>query len=224
MLNSRKLRARDLGIQFGRIPDKYNAITDIEGVQVGFKTIIQCDSIRTGVTAVFPRGTDLATCQSSCFANWFSLNGNGDMTGTHWLTESGFLSSSVLTTSTDYVGMCRDSIVKWFLMKTNSSSMIDMEDKQLIISGIPVGKEIMRIEVNSSMRESDSGSIIDILATDAPLLPHQLKRLATRIPLGIGKLGDIAAVAAVDTFLPFSTTNVLAANVDNKHNQLSIEP
>ncbi|CAF1478112.1 unnamed protein product [Rotaria sordida] len=296
-IDPRKSRARDLGIPFDGTPGKYNAITDVEGVQVGFKTLIQGDSVRTGVTAVFPRGTDLTIRQPPCFANWFSLNGNGEMTGIHWLTESGFLTSPILITSTNYVGICRDSIIKWFLKKNDSTTMIDMEDvllpvvtetwdgnihdaygfnleeqhvfealdnakesgsfvqegnvgggtgmicfdfkagtgtssriieglnytvgvlvqanfglkKQLIIAGVPVGKEIMKIETNSSVRNKDAGSIIVILATNAPLLPHQLKRLATRVSLGIGKLGGRASDSSGDIFLAFSTAKPLDA-------------
>ena len=244
---------------------------------------------------MFPRGTDFTSHQSPCFANWFSLNGNGEMTGIHWLTESGFLTAPVLITSTNYVGICRDALIKWFLMKNDSTTMIHMDDvslpivaetwdgylndvygfylneqyvfdaldnakdsdpfveegnvgggtgmscfdfkagtgtssriieglnytvgvlvqanfglkKQLIIAGVPVGKELMQMETNSSLRDKDSGSIIVILATDAPLLPQQLKRLATRVSLGLGKLGSRAADASGDIFLAFSTANIL---------------
>ncbi|CAF3523253.1 unnamed protein product [Rotaria sp. Silwood1] len=291
----RKLRARDLGIPFDGTPGKYNAITDVEGVQVGFKTIIQGDSVRTGVTAIFPRGTDFTTRKSPCFANWFSLNGNGEMTGIHWLTESGFLTSPVLITGTTSVGIAQNSIIKWFLKKNDSTTMFDMDDVllpivaetwdgdlhdafgfhleeqhvfdaldnaresgpfvqegsvgggtgmvcfdykagtgtssriteglnytvgvlvqanfglkgQLIIAGVPVGKELIKMETNSTVRDKDAGSIIAILATNAPLLPHQLKRLATRVSLGIGKLGSRASDSSGDIFLAFSTTNVL---------------
>jgi D-aminopeptidase len=290
-IDPRKPRARDLGIPFDGSPGKYNAITDVKGVEVGFSTIIQGDSVRTGVTAIFPRGTDYTTYKPPCFANWFSLNGNGEMTGIHWLTETGFLPSPILITNTNDVGMCRDSMIKWFLMKNDTSPMFDMDDvslpvvaetwdgylndiygfhvkenhvfealdnakeagpfvqegnvgggtgmicfnfkagtgtssrivegsnytlgvlvqanfgrkKQLTIAGVPVGKELLQMELNSPSSEKDAGSIIVILATDAPLLPHQLKRLATRVSLGVGKLGGIGADSSGDIFLAFST-------------------
>ena len=216
------------------------------------------------------------------------------MTGTHWVTESGFLSTPILITTTNSVGICRDSVVKWFLMKNDSTTMINVYDmtlpvvaetwdgdlndaygfhvkeqhvfealdnakesdpfvqegnvgggtgmicfdykagtgtssrkveilnytvgvlvqanfglkKQLIVAGVPVGKELLEMEAGSFIRNKDAGSIIAILATDAPLLPHQLKRLATRMSLGIGKLGGIGADSSGDIFLSFSTAQV----------------
>ncbi|CAF4350688.1 unnamed protein product, partial [Rotaria sordida] len=100
MLESKKPRARDLGIPFDGVPGKYNAITDVDGIQVGFSTIIEGNSIRTGVTAIFPRRTNSDHSQSPCFANWFSLNGNGEITGIHRLAESGLLTCPILITNT----------------------------------------------------------------------------------------------------------------------------
>ncbi|CAF3564026.1 unnamed protein product [Rotaria sp. Silwood1] len=293
-IGTRKPRARDLCIPFDGTPGKYNAITDVGGVEVGFSTIIQGDSVRTGVTSIFPRGTDLTIYQPPCFANWFSLNGNGEMTGIHWLTESGFLTSPILITSTNNVGICRDSMIKWFLIKSDSNSMINMVDvglpivaetwdgylndaygfhvkeehvfealenakvsgpfvqegnvgggtgmrsfdfkagtgtssrivedlnytvgvlvqanfgskKLLTIAGVPVGKELLQIETNNTVQNKGAGSIIVILATDAPLLPHQLKRVVTRISLGIGRLGGTGDDPSGDIFLAFSTANI----------------
>jgi D-aminopeptidase len=301
-IGPRKLRARDLGIPFDGTPGKYNAITDVKDIEVGFSTIIQGDSVRTGVTAIFPRGTDFTTYQPPCFANWFSLNGNGEMTGIHLLTESGSLRGPILITNTNDVGICRNSLIKWFLMKNESTTMINIEEndipiiaetwdgylndiygshvkeehvfealnnakgsdpfvpegnvgggtgmicfgykggtgtssriveglnytlgvlvqtnfgrtKQLVVAGVPVGQELLQMETNPYNSTKDAGSIIVILATDAPLLPHQLKRLATRVSLGVGKLGGIGADSSGDIFLAFSTASVSDATATTK--------
>lgn len=287
----KKSRARDLGIPFDGTPGKYNAITDVEGVEVGFSTIIEGESIRTGVTALFPRGFDNFFKNRPCFANSFSLNGNGEMTGIHWVTESGFLTTPILISNTNSIGTCHESLLKWIL-KNNDADLIEdfmlpviaetydgfLNDingfhvkerhvfealdnakgsnsfiqegnvgggtgmisfgfkagtgtssrfveslnytvgvlvqsnfgrkKQLIIAGVPVGQELLNMNHNISIPDKDAGSIIAILATDAPLLPHQLKRLATRISLGIGKLGGVASDSSGDLFLAFSTANI----------------
>ncbi|CAF1101598.1 unnamed protein product [Rotaria sordida] len=292
---SKKPRARDLGIPFDGVPGKYNAITDVDGIQVGFSTIIEGDSIRTGVTAIFPRRTNSDRSQSPCFANWFSLNGNGEITGIHRLAESGLLTCPILITNTLSVGICRDSLIRWFLQKnqncpvdalidvclpivaetwdgylndyhvfsvkeehvfealnnaeksngfiregnigggtgmicfgfkggtgTSSRKVDDLNytvgvlvqanfgrKKQLIIAGVPVGKEMLEMGMNiSAVPDEDAGSLIVILATDAPLLPHQLKRLATRVSLGLGKLGSISGDSSGDIFLAFSTATI----------------
>ncbi|CAF3856361.1 unnamed protein product [Rotaria sordida] len=293
--NSKKLRARDLGIPFGGTPGKYNAITDVDGVQVGFSTIIKGDSIRTGVTAILPRRATASVNDQHCFANWFTLNGCGEMTGIHFLTEFGFLATPILITTTNSVGICYDSVSKWMLQQyevsvakigdlglpivaetwdgylndyhefhikeehvfealnnakesspfveegnvgggtgmisfgykagTGTSSRIVPglnytvgvllqanfgRKHQLIIAGVPVGQELLDIETNaSSVPDKDVGSIVVIVATDAPLLPHQLKRLTKRVSLGIGKLGGIASDSSGDIFLAFSTANIL---------------
>jgi len=114
---NKKPRARDIGIPFDGMPGKYNAITDVAGVEVGHTTIIEGNGkwikgtgpIRTGVTAIFPAGKKY----SPVFANWYTLNGNGDMTGTHWITESGFLETPILITNTSSVGTVRDAALKW---------------------------------------------------------------------------------------------------------------
>jgi L-aminopeptidase/D-esterase-like protein len=255
--SQKKSRARDLGIPFGGTPGIFNSITDVEGVEVGFSTIIEGESIRTGVTAIFPRGIKKASQPLPCFANWFSLNGNGEMTGIHWLTESGFLTVPILITNTNSVGICRDSLIKWFLNKNESTSMFYLDyislpvvaetydgylndingfhvkeqhvfealdgakgsdsliqegnvgggtgmvtfgfkagtgtssrfignfnykvgvlvqsnfgrKKQLTIAGVPVGEELLKMEQSITIPDEDAGSIIVILATDAPLLP-----------------------------------------------------
>ena len=112
-------RARDLGIPFEGTPGKYNAITDVEGVEVGHSTIISGQGenvigkgpVRTGVTAIFPRGK----VNNPVFANWYTLNGNGEMTGTTWVTESGFLETPITITNTNSVGVTRDAVLKWFV-------------------------------------------------------------------------------------------------------------
>jgi len=112
-------RARDLGIPFEGTPGKYNAITDVEGVEVGHSTIISGQGgnvigkgpVRTGVTAIFPRGK----VNNPVFANWYTLNGNGEMTGTTWITESGFLETPITITNTNSVGVTRDAVLKWFV-------------------------------------------------------------------------------------------------------------
>ena len=118
-LYSQKPRARDIGIPFDGIPGKFNAITDVKGVEVGYSTIISGTGknirgkgpIRTGVTAILPRGRN----NNPVFANWYTLNGNGEMTGTTWVTESGFLEGPVMITNTNSVGTVRDAVLKWYV-------------------------------------------------------------------------------------------------------------
>ncbi len=300
-LNAQKPRARDLGIPFTGTPGTYNAITDVSGVEVGHSTIISGQGenlvgkgpIRTGVTAIFPRGKRF----SPVYANWYSLNGNGEMTGTTWVTESGFLESPIMITNTNSVGVVRDAVLKWYV-DTNwygeedwwytypvvgetydgflndiygfhvkeshvleaienarsgpvpegnvgggtgmltlgfkggigtSSRLVAINDstytvgalvqsnfgakKNLTIAGVPVGmalKDTMNYVFKGppkSRRQEGDGSIIVVVATDAPLLPHQLKRIAQRIPLGIGMVGGRGANGSGDIFLAFSTAN-----------------
>src|SRR5216684_4453261 len=113
-----KPRARDLGVPFDGNPGPLNAISDVKGVQVGHTTLISGDGplkvgvgpIRTGVTAVLPRGKD---SKDPVFAGWFTLNGNGEMTGTKWVEESGFLDGPVMITNTHSVGVVRDAVIAW---------------------------------------------------------------------------------------------------------------
>src|SRR5215813_9691133 len=107
-----KERARDLGVILEGTPGPLNAITDVLGVEVGHKTLISGESVRTGVTAVWPRGR---ASSDPVFAGFFSQNGNGDMTGTHWLEESGFLDGPVLITNTHSVGVVRDAYLAWLV-------------------------------------------------------------------------------------------------------------
>lgn len=304
-------RARDYGVPFDGTPGKFNAITDVAGVTVGHTTLVQGEGklvegkgpIRTGVTAILPRGKEFAPC----YANWYALNGNGDMTGTHWITESGFLETPILITNTGSVGVVRDAAWKWMSQNNyyaaffanywfaypvvaetydgvfndingqhvtkehvyhaldsaktgpvaeggvgggtgmlsyffkggigTSSRMIDVklggytvgvlvqanhgQRSQLTIAGVPVGKELQdtlsltvegREVGTTSTPRSETGSIIVVLATDAPLLPSQLKRLAQRIPLGITRTGGIGGNGSGDIFIAFSTANKNAFN------------
>jgi len=308
---SQKPRARDLGIPFVGTPGAFNAITDVQGVEVGYSTIITGKGentvgngpIRTGVTAIFPRGK--AKKFSPVYANWYSLNGNGEMTGTTWVTESGFLETPIMITNTNSVGVVRDAVLKWYVDTDwysgedwwytypvvaetydgflndiygfhvkekhvleaieNSSSgqiaegnigggtgmmclgfkggtgtssrVLKIKDssytvgalvqsnfgtkRNLSIAGVPVGIEL-KDTLNSvfngppkSRRQEGDGSIIVIVATDVPLLPHQLKRIAQRIPLGIGIVGGRGSNGSGDIFLAFSTANEGAFNRDD---------
>ena len=308
---SQKPRARDLGIPFVGTPGVFNAITDVQGVEVGYSTIISGKGentvgngpIRTGVTAIFPRGK--AKKFSPVYANWYSLNGNGEMTGTTWVTESGFLETPIMITNTNSVGVVRDAVLKWYVDTDwysgedwwytypvvaetydgflndiygfhvkekhvleaieNSSSgqiaegnigggtgmmclgfkggtgtssrVLKIKDssytvgalvqsnfgakRNLSIAGVPVGvalKDTLNSVFNGppkSRRQEGDGSIIVIVATDVPLLPHQLKRIAQRIPLGIGIVGGRGSNGSGDIFLAFSTANEGAFNRDN---------
>jgi len=303
---SQKPRARDIGVQFEGIPGRFNAITDVKGVEVGHSTIIIGSGkneigkgpVRTGVTAIFPRGKKF----NPVYANWYSLNGNGEMTGTTWITESGFLETPIMITNTNSVGVVRDAVLKWFV-DTNwygddqwwytypvvgetydgflndiygfhvqekhvyeaienaksgpvaegnigggtgmltlgfkggigtSSRKVKINSKtytlgaivqsnfgskrNLTISGVPIGKELkdtLNLVFNAppaNKRQEGDGSIIVIVATDAPLFPHQLKRIAHRIPLGIGAVGGRGSNGSGDIFLAFSTANPKAFN------------
>lgn len=292
-LRATKLRARDLGIPFDGTPGPHNAITDVAGVEVGYTTLISGSGklkvgegpVRTGVSAVLPRGKKRFA--DPVFAGWYSLNGNGEMTGTAWVEESGFLEGPVMITNTHSVGVVRDSIIQWrvqhdpasaeqiwwalpvvaetydgelndingFHVKPEhvfhaldsasggavqegnvgggtgmicygfkggtgtASRRLDPKDggytvgvlaqcnygtqEQLRIAGIPVGRELPPgIE-----RQRDQGSIIVIVASDAPGLPNQLKRLARRVPLGLGRDGSYSGNGSGDIFIAFSTAN-----------------
>lgn len=293
-LSQSKPRARDLGIPFDGTPGKLNAITDIAGIEVGHTTLISGEGklqvgvgpVRTGVTAVLPRGK---ASNDPVFAGWFSLNGNGEMTGTTWIEESGFLEGPVMITNTSSVGVVRDAVIAWqskqfgktmqpwglpvvaetfdgwlndiggfhvkpehaFAALDNAKSgavaegnvgggtgMIAFEFKggigtasrklseragnytvgalvqanfglrsQLLIAGVPVGREI----TDEAFRSRESGSIIIVVATDAPLVAHQLKRLARRAAMGLARTGSTAGNGSGDIFIAFSTANPKAA-------------
>jgi D-aminopeptidase len=302
-----KPRARDLGVPFDGTPGPLNAITDVAGVTVGHTTLISGEGklvvgkgpVRTGVTAVFPRGKDAD--DMGVFAGWWTLNGNGEMTGTTWVEESGILTGPVMITNTHSVGVVRDAVIQWtvahrkvgpdddwwslpvvaetwdgwlndingFHVKPEhvfqaidsshggpveegevgggtgmicngfkggigtSSRKLSMKDggytvgvlvqcnfgsrENLRVAGIPVGREIPGEDPYAFEPEdmAERGSIIVIVATDAPLLPHQLKRLARRVSLGLGRDGSISGNGSGDIFIAFSTANVGAAAVDH---------
>ncbi len=285
-------RARDLGVPFEGTPGPLNAITDVKGVEVGYRTLISGDGklhvgvgpVRTGVTAIFPRGKNAV---DPVFAGWFTENGNGEMTGTTWVEESGFLFGPVMITNTHSVGVVRDTVIAWqlkhglpipvedwwslpvvaetwdgYLNDINGfhvqaedavaamdgaragaieegnvgggTGMVCFEFKGgtgtasrkltekaggytigvlvqcnfgvrhlLRVAGTPVGYEIP----GNPVWGDDTGSIIVVVATDAPLLPHQLKRIARRVTLGLGRLGSISGNDSGDIFIAFSTAN-----------------
>ena len=285
------LRARDLGVPFEGTPGPLNSITDVNGVEVGYRTLISGEGklqvgvgpVRTGVTAIFPRGKSSV---DPVFAGWFTENGNGEMTGTTWVEESGFLYGPVMITNTHSVGVVRDTVIDWQLKHGTPIPLEDwwslpvvaetwdgelndingfhvkagdaiaaMQDAHpgpiaegnvgggtgmvcfefkggtgtssrklpenlggytvgvlvqcnfgvrhlLRIAGAPVGYEIPL-----DTHRSDVGSIIVVVATDAPLLPHQMKRIARRVTLGLGRLGSISGNDSGDIFIAFSTAN-----------------
>ena len=280
--------ARDLGIPFDGAPGKYNAITDVDGVAVGYSTIIEGESARTGVTIIHPRGK---RSHDPVFAAWFPFNGNGEMTGAAWVEEGGLLEGPIGITNTHYVGIVRDTIIEWqvknnalfqkwscpvvaetadgwlndmngFYVKpahvmealenaesgsikegsvgggtgmlcyefkggTGSSSR-KLPEKfggwtvgalvqtnfgvryQLKIAGVPVGEHIKDHPVwtdGENPYKQDTGSLIVVLATDAPLLPHQLKRIAKRATLGMARTGSLGGNGSGDIYLAFSTAN-----------------
>lgn len=287
-----KPRARDLGVPFDGNPGPLNAISDVKGVEVGETTLISGEGplkvgigpVRTGVTAILPRGKD---SRDAVFAGYFSLNGNGEMTGTHWVDDSGFLDGPILITNTHSVGVVRDAVVEWkvkhgrpdiegywwslpvvaetwdgdlndingFHVKPEDvfhaldsahggaieegnvgggTGMVCNEFKggigtssralpanqggytvgvlvqcnygtrnQLRIAGVPVGREIN----DHTVTGDDIGSIIVVVATDAPLIPTQLRRMAKRVALGLGRLGSFSGDGSGDLFMAFSTAN-----------------
>jgi len=317
LLAQAKPRERDLGLPIGGTPGTLDAITDVKGVEVGHTTLITGSGklvvgkgpVRTGVTVVHPRGKDN---HDPVFASWFTLNGNGEMTGTTWLQEGGYLEGPIGITNTHSVGVVRDAILQWqvgkpgmqpwglpmvaetydgglndingfhvkpehaiaaldgarggvvpaegavgggtgmvcegfkggigtasrvlpaaqggytvgVLVQCNFGSMRDMR-----VAGVPVGAELGDLAAcfageapaNSLRRkcgappaggetqETEQGSIIVIVATDAPMMPHQLKRIATRVALGVGRTGGTGGNGSGDIFVAFSTGNAGAA-------------
>jgi D-aminopeptidase len=306
-----KPRARDLGVPFDGAPGPLNAVTDVAGVTVGHTTLISGEGklevgkgpVRTGVTAVLPRGLD--SMRNPVFAGWWSLNGNGEMTGTTWVEESGFLEGPVMITNTHSVGVVRDAVIQWrvqhgqpdpkkywwslpvvaetwdgwlndingFHVKPEhafhaidsahggpveegnvggGTGMVCNEFKggigtssrklepresgytvgvlvqcnygrraNLRIAGVPVGIAIPEerayasASFNSPGNELDRGSIIVVVATDAPLVAQQLKRLARRVSLGLGRTGSTSGNGSGDIFIAFSTANPGAAVSDH---------
>ena len=303
-----KPRARDLGVPFDGNPGASNAITDVKGVEVGHTTLISGEGkldvgkgpVRTGVTAIHPRGK---TSNDAVFAAWFTLNGNGEMTGTTWVDDSGFLNGPVMITNTHSVGVVRDAVISWkvkhgspdmegywwslpvvaetwdgYLNDINgfhvkpedawhaldtansgpveegnvgggtgmicnefkggigtSSRVLDSKNggytvgvlvqcnygsrEQLRVAGINVGREIPE----HTVWQKDVGSIIVVVATDAPLIPTQLKRIAKKVSLGLGRDGSYSGDGSGDIFIAFSTANPGAVGTHGVH-QLSMLP
>ncbi len=307
-------RARDLGLPMEGETGPLNAITDVAGVEVGFTTLIEGEGkvvvgegpIRTGVTAIFPRGRENT---DPVFGAWFSLNGNGEMTGTAWVEESGFVEGPVMITNTHSVGVVRDAVISWmvreghldgdFMMPVVAETYDSLNDingqhvttehamsamdgaragavaegnvgggtgmichgfkggtgtasqqvrghyvgvlvqcnygsrSALRIAGVPVGRELSEpamcwdnpdveprwglghcdadAEGSGNGADEDRGSIIIVVATDIPLMPHQLKRVVKRAALGVGKMGGIGGNSSGDIFIAFSTANTDAA-------------
>ena len=293
----RKPRARDLGIPFEGSPGPHNAITDVRGVEVGHTTLIAGEGklepgkgpVRTGVTAILPRGK---ASKEPVFAGIFSLNGNGEMTGSHWVEESGYLEGPVMLTNTHSVGVVRDAVIAYqvkkgtvgpsaslwslplvaetwdgFLNDINGfhvkpdhvftawegakagpvpegsvgggTGMICYQWKggigtasrqvvqhgrtytlgvlvqanhglrtQLLVAGVPVGRELS----GAIIPRKEAGSIIIVVATDAPLLPHQLKRIARRASMGLARTGSTSGNGSGDLFIAFSTVQAERAN------------
>jgi L-aminopeptidase/D-esterase-like protein len=305
-----KPRARDLGVPFDGTPGVNNAITDVKGVEVGHTTLISGSGkleigkgpVRTGVTAIHPRGK---TSNDAVFGAWFTLNGNGEMTGTTWVEDSGFLNGPVMITNTHSVGVVRDAVIAWkvkhgtpdmegywwslpvvaetwdgWLNDINgfhvhaedafhaldvahsgpiaegnvgggtgmvcnefkggigtSSRVLDAKAggytvgvlvqcnygrrDQLRIAGVPVGQEIP--DHPAYGKSDDTGSIIVIVATNAPLIPTQLKRMARRVSLGLGRDGSYSGDGSGDIFLAFSTANPDAVGTKGLH-QITMLP
>ena len=307
VMAQQKARARDLGVPFDGTPGPLNAITDVSGVRVAHSTLIRGEGalrvgegpVRTGVTVIFPRGDNP---DDPVFSGWFALNGNGEMTGTTWIEESGFLEGPIAITNTHSVGVVRDAIIGWqtergagfqpwslpvvaetydgslndingfhvrpqhvyAALETAASGPVDEgnvgggtgmrclgfkcgigtssriveldgetytvgvlvqanfgDRRQLTIAGVPVGREIMREDAarrdeepapEATDLDTDRGSIIIVVATDAPLLAHQLKRIARRAALGVARTGGTAGNGSGDIFVAFSTANAGAAS------------
>lgn len=289
-----KLRGRGLGLPFPGEPGKFNAITDVAGVEVGVTTLIAGEGrlvrgngpIRTGVTAILPRGRSGANVP--CAAGSYSFNGNGEMTGLVWIEEAGELQTPITITNTHSCGVTRDATIRWMVERKvgtgqdwglpvaaetydgdlndingfhvtaehtfaaldgarggalelgsvgggtgmitydfkagngSASRIVEVEGvryalgvfvqsnfgrrQDFTLLGVPVGAHILR----DQLRGKDQGSIIAIVATDAPLQPHQLKRLARRVPVGLARTGTVGNNSSGDIFLAFSTANAKA--------------
>ena len=328
-ITAQQPRARELKLPIGGTPGALDAITDVTGVEVGHTTLISGNGrlvvgkgpVRTGVTVVLPRGK---ADPDPVFAAWFTLNGNGEMTGTTWVQESGLLEGPIAITNTHSVGVVRDAIIQWeiglknalqpwwlpVVAETYDGSLNDINGfhvkpehviaaldgargglplegnvgggtgmtchgfkggigtasrklpdaqggytvgvlvqcnygarRDLRIAGVPVGEEITDLvgcianndplPPNSRPRcgaaasgddAPELGSIIVVVATDAPLLPHQLKRMVTRVSLGIGRQGGFGGNGSGDIFIAFSTANPRAWHNDGPVTDVKMLP
>jgi L-aminopeptidase/D-esterase-like protein len=290
---SGRIRARGLKLPLEGTPGSFNAITDIDGIEVGYATLVSGTGrlvrgegpVRTGVTAILPRGRVGATIPVA--AGSYSLNGNGELTGVAWVEESGQCEGPITITNTHSVGVARDACVRWLVDRHPAMSQLwglpvagetydgELNDingfhvthehvfvaidnarggplelgslgggtgmicydfkggsgsssrrvnaggqwtigafvqanfgarRELTVLGVPVGRHLPGGEV----RSMPAGSVIAIIATDAPLLPHQLKRLARRVPLGLARTGAVGHNGSGDIFLALSTANETA--------------
>jgi D-aminopeptidase len=303
-------RARDLGVPFDGVPGRWNALTDVPGVAVGCVTLVEGDDVRTGVTAILPRGVD--DVGVPCSAGWSSLNGNGEMTGTAWLEETGSLTLPVTLTNTHAVGSVHRGVVDWvvarhpalarewllpvvaetwdgYLNDVNGAHVrpdhagraIDAAASgpvaegsvgggtgmrcygfkggngtasrlvsyggdrytvaafvqanfgapgELVVAGIPVGRHLRDDATGAGGPATPgAGSVIAVVATDAPLLPGQCKALTRRVPLGLARTGTTGSHFSGDLFLAFSTANAGAltstgAREDGRYERLSFVP
>lgn len=283
-------RARSLGIPFAGTPGPWNAITDVQGLEVGYATVIAGDAVRTGVTAIHPRGR--ANPYDPCAAGVHSLNGNGELTGYVWIEESGTMSLPITITSTAAVGLAHAGTVSWvaerhpdpndvwllpvaaetwdgFLHDLNRQRISEQDvhaaldsaasgpldegsvgggtgmncygykggsgtasrqvewgpdtftvgvfvqanfgdRSELSIAGVPLGAALADDDPFNDtdwLAPPGAGSIIVVVATDAPLLPNQLKALARRVPLGLARTGTTGSHFSGDIFLALSTAN-----------------
>jgi D-aminopeptidase len=278
-------RARDLGLPLPGTPGPFNAITDVPGIEVGTTTLIRGEAIRTGVTAILPRPR--ARLLNPVWSGVFSLNGNGEMTGSHWIRDGGWFTGPVTLTNTFSVGLAHHATIRWManafpdavrekiwllpvaaetydgwlndiggqhvkevdvlaaidgakpgaVAEGNTgggTGMICYEFKGgtgtssrrvrlagadytvgalvqanhglrdwLTVCGVRVGEQMS----GNKVWERETGSIIVIIATDAPLIPTQLERLARRASIGIGRGGTPSGNNSGDIFLAFSTAN-----------------
>lgn len=303
-----KPRARDLGVPFDGLTGQFNAITDVKGVEVGYVTLISGEgkqAVRTGVTAILPQGKAF---KGRVFAGWHTLNGNGEMTGTTWIEESGGLGSPVMITNTHSVGVVRDAVLEWGLKRgitdgysgdfslpvvaetydgflndingfhvkkehafqaldtaksgaiaegnvgggtgmaahgfkagtgTASRKLPDAEGGYTVgvlvqanyggrapftVAGVPIGREIKDLHPTRGQPVDGQGSIIIVVATDAPLLPHQLKRIAQRSGLAVAIMGGRGENPSGDIFLAFSTANATEASKDAGLSKIEMLP
>ena len=297
-MNEKKIRGRQLGLPFEGNTGTYNAITDVPGVLVGNKTLIKGSPpliqgkgpIRTGITSILPKGFNKEP--QPVWAGMHALNGNGEMTGSHWIKDGGYFIGPICITNTHSVGITHHASIKWIINQYKeywsnnhlwampvvaetydgvlndingqhiiesdvteainkakseevqegncgggtgmicyefkggtgtSSRMINIEGEKFTIAtlvqanhgirpwlnvlGVPVGKNLDNDRLKSVFENNELGSIIVIIATDAPIMPHQLRRMAKRAALGIARGGSPGGSNSGDIFLAFSTAN-----------------
>jgi len=297
---SGKLRGRGLGLPFPGRPGATNAITDVGPVEVGYSTLICGDTVRTGVTAILPRGR--AGAHVPCVAGSYSFNGNGEMTGLLWIEESGELQTPITITNTHSCGTARDATIQWLIARRigtqqnwslpvaaetydgelndingfhvkpqhvfealdsahggaiemgsvgggtgmicydfkggsgSASRIVKMPGGEQVVGafvqsnfGLRPELTVLGVAAGRAMRGQElrgkaSGSIIVMIATDAPLLAHQLKRLARRVPIGLARTGAIGHNSSGDIFLAFSTANTAAFENDGARRTMEFLP